>query len=47
MSKRKITNPFNLKFEPFDNYGAAIHGMNWHIISYNAYFHYALGRFHE
>ena len=22
MSKRKITDPFNVKFEPFDNYGS-------------------------
>ena len=35
MSKRKITNFNNLKFEPFDNYGAAIPGMSWHKISYN------------
>ena len=35
MSKRKITNPLNVQFEPFDNYGASIPGMNWHKISYN------------
>ena len=35
MSKRKITNSLNVKFEPFDNYGAAIPGMSWHKISYN------------
>ena len=35
MSKRKITNPLNVKFEPFDNYGAPIAGMSWHKISYN------------
>ena len=35
MSKRKITNLDNLKFEPFDNYGSAIPGMNWHKITYN------------
>ena len=35
MSKRKITNPLNVKFEPFDNYGAPIPGMSWHKISYN------------
>ena len=35
MSKRKITNPLNVQFEPFDNYGAPIPGMNWHKISYN------------
>jgi len=27
MSKRKITNPLNVQFEPFDNYGAPIPGM--------------------
>ena len=35
MSKRKITNLYNVKFEPFDNYGAKVPGMNWHRISYN------------
>ena len=35
MSKRKITNPLNVKFEPFDNYGAPISGMSWYKISYN------------
>ena len=35
MRKRKVTNPFNVKFEPFDNYGAPIPGMSWHKISYN------------
>ena len=35
MSKRKITNPLNVKFEQFDNYGAPIPGMSWHKISYN------------
>jgi len=35
MKKRIITDPFNLKFEPFDNYGKAIKGMSWHKISYN------------
>ena len=35
MSKRKITDPFNVKFEPFDNYGDSIPGMSWHKISYN------------
>ena len=35
MCKRKITNPLNVKFEPFDNYGAPIPGMSWHKISYN------------
>ena len=35
MKKRIITDPFNLKFEPFDNYGKAIAGMSWHKISYD------------
>ena len=35
MKKRIITDPFNLKFEPFDNYGKAIEGMSWHKISYD------------
>ena len=35
MSKRKITNPFKVKFQPFDNYGSVIPGMNWHKITYN------------
>ena len=35
MSKRKITNPLNVKFEPFDNYGVPVSGMSWHKISYN------------
>jgi anti-sigma factor ChrR (cupin superfamily) len=35
MSKRKITNPYNVKFEPFDNYGAVVKGMSWHKISYD------------
>ena len=35
MSKRKITNPFNVKFESFDNYGSVIPGMNWYKITYN------------
>ena len=35
MSKRKITNPLNVKFVPFDNYGAPIPGMSWYKISYN------------
>jgi len=35
VSKRKITNPLNVKFEPFDNYGAPLTGMSWHKISYN------------
>ncbi len=35
MSKRKITDPFNVKFEPFDNYGLPIPGMSWHKITYD------------
>ena len=35
MSKRKITNLYNLKFQPFDNYGSATPGMSWHKISYS------------
>jgi anti-sigma factor ChrR (cupin superfamily) len=35
MIKRKITNLYNIEFTPFDNYGAAVPGMNWHKISYN------------
>ena len=35
MSKRKITNPFNVNFEPFDNYGNPIAGMSWHKITYS------------
>ena len=35
MNKRKITNPFNVKFEPFDNYGPAVPGMSWHKITYS------------
>jgi len=35
MSKRKIIDLFNLKFEPFDNYGKAIKGMSWHRITYD------------
>ena len=35
MNKRKITNPFNVKFEPFDNYGSAVPGMSWHKITYS------------
>ena len=34
MKRRIITNPLNLKFEPFDNYGKPIEGMSWHKISY-------------
>ena len=35
MTKRKITDLYNLKFEPFDNYGTAIPGMSWCKISYD------------
>ena len=35
MNHRKITDPFNVKFEPFNNYGSAIPGMSWHKITYN------------
>ena len=35
MTKRKITNLYNVKFVPFDNYGLPIPGMSWHKISYN------------
>ena len=34
MTKRKITDLNNLKFKPFDNYGAVVPGMSWHKISY-------------
>ena len=35
MTKRKITNPYDVKFIPFDNYGVTVPGMSWHKISYN------------
>jgi anti-sigma factor ChrR (cupin superfamily) len=35
MAKRKITNPLNVKFQPFDNYGSVIPGMSWNKITYN------------
>ena len=35
MTKRKITNLYDVKFEPFDNYGHTIEGMNWYKISYD------------
>ena len=35
MKKRIITNPLNVKFEPFDNYGEPIAKISWHKISYN------------
>jgi anti-sigma factor ChrR (cupin superfamily) len=36
MSDRKITDPFNVNFKPFDLYGKTIPGMSWHKVSYNA-----------
>ena len=35
MTKRRITDLYNLKFEPFDNYGSVVPGMSWCKISYN------------
>ena len=35
MSERFVNNINNLKFEPFDNYGAPVEGMSWHKISYD------------
>ena len=35
MGKRRITDPFNIKFEPFDSYGSVIPGMSWHKITYS------------
>ena len=35
MTKRRITDLYNLKFEPFDNYGSVVPGMSWYKISYN------------
>ena len=35
MPKRKITDLYNVKFKPFDNYGKIIPGMSWYKISYN------------
>ena len=35
MIKRKITNPYDVNFIPFDNYGVVVPGMSWHKISYN------------
>ena len=29
MNSRKITDPFDVKFEPFNNYGSEIPGMSW------------------
>ena len=36
MSDRKITDPFNVNFKPFDLYGKTISGMSWHKVSYNS-----------
>ena len=36
MKQRKVTDPKNLTFKPFDNYGSPIKGMSWHKISYDA-----------
>ena len=35
MTKRKITNPHDVEFIPFDNYGVVVPGMSWHKISYS------------
>ena len=35
MTKRKITNPYDVEFIPFDNYGVIVPGMSWHKISYS------------
>ena len=35
MNKRKITNLLDVKFVPFDNYGAVVPGMSWYKISYD------------
>ena len=35
MIKRKINNPYDVEFVPFDNYGVSVPGMSWHKISYN------------
>ena len=35
MTKRQITNVYNVKFVPFDNYGKTIPGISWHKITYN------------
>ena len=34
MTKRKITNLYDVEFVPFDNYGVTVPGMSWHKISY-------------
>ncbi len=33
MDKRRITNPFDVEFKPFDRYGSIIEKMSWHIVS--------------
>jgi anti-sigma factor ChrR (cupin superfamily) len=35
MTNRKITDLYDLKFTPFDNYGVVVPGMSWHKISYS------------
>ena len=35
MTKRKITDLYNVKFVPFDNYGYEVPGISWHKISYD------------
>ena len=35
MTKRKITDLYNVKFVPFDNYGSEVPGMSWYKISYD------------
>jgi len=35
MTKRKITDLYNVKFVPFDNYGTEVPGMSWYKISYD------------
>ena len=35
MRRRTVTNTYNLKSEPFDNYGEVVSGMSWHKITYN------------
>ena len=35
MRRRTVTNTYNLKFEPFNNYGEVVSGMSWHKITYN------------
>ena len=35
MSKRFIKNINDLNFQPFDNYGKPVEGINWHKLSYD------------